>query len=170
MGPTLAGIVLSAIVGACSQPVKLPTHIRTVDCEVSSAVAEGIRRSPLFRRLVERIDTMHGIVYIESRYVMTYPDSRPRVGALQHRVTVAGAYRLLRIVAAPQSGDAFISLLGHELRHAIEVLESDAATEQDIDRLYARIGAVAGNGATETSAALDAERAIRRELKANRKR
>jgi hypothetical protein len=65
--------------------------------------------------------------------------------------------------SAVQSRPIFI--LAHELRQAIEVLEApDVYTENAVDQLIERIGTHVYSGAVETEAALDAERAVRREL------
>jgi hypothetical protein len=62
-------------------------------------------------------------------------------------------------------GDRPIFILAHELQHAIEVLEAPhVSTEHDVDQLFERIGFHASAGDVETQAALDVERAVRREL------
>ena len=70
---------------------------------------------------------------------------------------------------APESGDRSLITLGHELQHAIEVLEAnDVTTEAAVDRLFERIGIRVSAGVMETHAALDVERAVARELSASR--
>jgi hypothetical protein len=64
-----------------------------------------------------------------------------------------------------EQGDRPTFILAHELQHAIEVLEApDVSTEHAVDQLFEQIGTHAHAGVLETHAALDAERAVRREL------
>jgi len=86
-------------------------------------------------------------------------------GALSHSVTTAGAHRVLHVMVGAGQGDRPIAILAHELHHAIEVLEApDVSTEAAVDQLFERIGTRVHGGVVETQAALDAERAVRREL------
>ena len=66
--------------------------------------------------------------------------------------------------------DNAIATVGHELRHALEVLEtSKAITEAEVDALFDRIGWQTSAHTVETQAALDAGNAIARELLASKK-
>jgi hypothetical protein len=72
-------------------------------------------------------------------------------------------------MVAPESGDRRLLTLAHELQHAIEVLEApDVATAGAVDELFERIGTNTSAGVMETQAALDVERAVGRELSADR--
>jgi len=66
--------------------------------------------------------------------------------------------------------DNAIAIVGHELRHALEVLElSTACSEGEVDALFERLGWHAGVRAVETQAARDAGETIERELRAAKK-
>ena len=73
------------------------------------------------------------------------------------------------MTVAPESGDRSLITLGHELQHAIEVLEaSGATTEAGVDRLFERIWVRVGASVMETTSAVSVQRAVARELSANR--
>jgi len=158
---TLASALLAA---NCAATTPVPTQIRTADCVTASLLIDGLARSTTLRRLVDRIGTLNGIVYITSGYVFQPGTRHPLPGALQHRVVVAGSHRLLWITLAPALGNRAVETLGHELQHAVEVLESDAMSDAAITALFERIGMHAGSYVTETEAALTAGRAVAKEL------
>ena len=147
----------------------VPEHLRILDCRMAALVTNGMARSSTLRQLTDTVGTLRGIVYVKTGYYVNPDTKRVLSGALSHRISVAGAYRLLHLMVAPESGDRPLVILAHELQHAIEVLEhSDVATEAAVDRLFDRIGTHTGAGVVETQAAQVAERAVARELSANR--
>ena len=150
---------------SCSAPVP-PYQIRPSTCDLAQAVAAGIARSATFRELVDRIRELNGIVYVNAGRRRLVGTTRFLAGALEHRVTPAGIYRYLYLTVAPESGDDPLITMSHELQHAIEVLQSNATTEADIDALFRSIGAPSGAWSWETQAALEVERAVRKELAA----
>jgi hypothetical protein len=122
-------------------------------------------RSATLRRIIDRVGELNGIVYIQDRYDVNDRTKRVLSGALSHHITVAGAHRVLHLLVAPESGDRQLTTIAHELQHAIEVLEAtEVTTDAAVDRLFERIGVNAGAGVMETRAAVDTERAVRREL------
>jgi hypothetical protein len=139
--------------------------VRPLDCRLAAAIADGLRRSGTFQQLVERVGTLKGIVYIRAKTHVDLRTKRTLDGALSHSVTIAGTYRVLQLTVGVTQPDSSICVLAHELRHAIEVLEApDVRTETAVDLLFERIGTRTNAGVVETQAALDAERAVRREL------
>jgi hypothetical protein len=172
---TTAGLLLAwtlftchasdAALGVC-EVNGVPDYIRSFDCRLAKAIASGLERSKTFRQLVERVGCLQGIVYIEAQYYVRLQTGIVLPGALAHTVTKAGPYRILRVLVGPHSGDRPIVVLAHELQHAVEVLESDATTETEIDELFERIGVRASTGSVETLAARKVERAVARELSA----
>jgi hypothetical protein len=60
-----------------------------------------------------------------------------------------------------------MAIAGHELRHAVEVLGTSAATEAEADALYECTGWPTSSHTFETQAALDADNTIARELRAS---
>jgi hypothetical protein len=170
LGMFLAGAVSDTAAGqaptteGCSAMTALPAHIRLTSCVLAKAVAAGLEGSLTFRRLADRIAALDGIVHVDARYVVRFESRQVLSGALLHRVTRAGKYRLLHITVAPEAGTRPVLTMAHELQHAIEVLESNAMTEGDIERLFTRIGIRVGPGTFETDRALELERAVAREL------
>ena len=71
-----------------------------------------------FKELVATIDRSDGLVYIEEGKC-----GHSVRACLALTVTVAGPYRILRILIDPRGPQRrLISSIGHELRHAVEVL------------------------------------------------
>lgn len=155
---------------ACPAAAAVPDQIRTTSCAMMQAIAIGMSSSPTFRRLLERVAELRGIVYVTAAPLVQTARRKVIDGALQHRVTVAGAYRMLFVTVTPYSDLRPIAILAHELQHAVEVLESDATTAEAIDRLFERIGMRVGAGTTETAAAMDIQRAVVNELATTRRR
>jgi hypothetical protein len=133
------------------------------------AMANGMVRSATLRRMVDRVGELNGIVYIEDRCYVNDRAGRVLSGALSHHITVAGAFRVLHLLVAPESGHRQLTTIAHELQHAIEVLEATEVTsDAAVDRLFERIGVNTSAGVIETQAAVDMERAVGRELSAKR--
>jgi hypothetical protein len=153
----------------CAAREMVPGQLRPLSCRTAAIVANGLARSATFRGLVDRIGQLNGIVYITDRYYVNSQTRRVLSGALSHSVSMAGPHRVLHLMVAPESGDRQLITMAHEIQHAIEVLEAtDVATEAAVDRLFERIGIRVSAGVMETQAALDVERAVARELSANR--
>ena len=149
----------------CAAREAVPAQLRPSDCRLAAAIADGMKRSSTFRRLVEQVGTLNGIVYIQLRQSVNLQTKRVLDGALSHSITTAGPYRLLHVIVGAVQGDRPIYILAHELQHAIEVLGAPhVSTEHDVDQLFERIGLHAFAGDAETQAALDIERTVRSEL------
>jgi len=149
----------------CAAQQNVPIQLRPLDCRLTAAIADGLTRSATFRQLVERVGALNGIVYIHLKPYVNPQTKRVLDGGLSHAVTMAGAHRMLHVMVGAAHGDRPIFILAHELQHAIEVLEApDVSTEDAVDQLFERIGTHVYAGAVETQAALDAERAVKREF------
>ena len=115
-------------------------------------MTDGMARSATLRRAIDRIGELNGIVYIKDAYYVDPRTGRVLSGALSHEITMAGTHRVLHVTVAPESGDRSLITLGHELQHAIEVLEAnDVTTEAGVDRLFERIGVRVGASVMEGS-------------------
>jgi hypothetical protein len=157
-----AGQVFGEPVKACEAQV--PVQIRIVDCQLATAFEQALGRSASLRMLVDRIGVLKGIVYVTVPVNVTAKTTL--LGGFFHQVTSAGDTHILRIALAhePRYSDQSMAILGHELRHALEVLETpDARTEADVDALYGRIGYVRSSGIVETDAAVAMEHQVEKE-------
>jgi hypothetical protein len=161
-GPVLALIgALLADAPAYAQPPCL----RTDDPLVTELVARGLAASDTFRQLYERLEGSDLIVHLQRGTGI------PAGSGYNQFITYAGSRRFLRITLnVDQVSHDAVALLGHELRHAVELAEAPAVDDgDDYGRLYDRIGyqscARAAPRCYETYAALIAGREVLRELK-----
>ena len=172
----LATFTLVPLVGAqalatdsCTGRETLPELIRSSDCRIVARIAEGLRRSSTLRDIVDRIGELKGIVYVDEGSYRQPNTGRVLTGALSHEVRFAGVHTILRVRIANLRGDQTIATLGHELQHAVEVLEVPGARDEAaIDALFDRLGARVYDGIAETARARETELRIRRELAATR--
>jgi hypothetical protein len=170
---SIAPLLLAAVFFATPAPLEpltesavleAPTrHIRTTDRSVRQLLRRGYRESRTFADLVARLQRSNLIVYIESV---------PRLpGALEGRLMIlptAHGQRYVRIQIAPRgSPEDSIALLGHELRHAVEVADAtDVSDSAGLARLYQRIGVPSGPFIYDTLEAQETGRMVRKELAA----
>lgn len=139
-------------------------RIRPQDPRSTQLLRDGMARSETFRALVERIEASQVFVYVS-----VSPFIKSSLAGQLTWMTQAGPYRYLRAtLSADQTSDQAIASLGHELQHAIEVVDDEMVTsEKSLIALYKRIGhpsrAVATAG-WETNAAQEAGFRVRREL------
>jgi hypothetical protein len=138
-------------------------HVRTTDRALGKLLTRGYRGSRTFAALITRLQQSDVLVYIEAV---------PRLpGAIDGRLMMlprAHEYRYVRIeIALRGAPEDTIALIGHELRHALEVAEAPSVGDQDaLARLYQRIGMTGGPHQYETLAAQETARTVRRELAA----
>jgi hypothetical protein len=137
-------------------------RVRTVDRYLNDLLVVGVRRSATFGDLITRVNATDVIVYIEP------VDHLPAtIAGRLMLIPLAHRQRYLRIqVRTGLLPDDLISLIGHELRHALEIAESpDVRDERALITLYKRIGE-AGSGlhAYDTRAAQDTGHQVRAEL------
>ncbi len=138
-------------------------HVRAADQAIAGVLAAGMRRSGTFAHLVLALNKSDVIVYIESGRVL--PTSI--VGRLLLAAGPEGT-RYLRIQVSGHPGtNDMIALVGHELRHALEVAESpDVRDETSLIALYERIGHPStGIHQYDTLAAQATGRQVKAELK-----
>jgi PadR family transcriptional regulator len=161
--PRSAVVMLAATL--VSQVSEDHTHVRASEPRILEFVETGIRRSLTFRHLVDTLDASDVIVYIEPK------QTREELGGyLAHHVTVGGGFRYLRVMIVTQgSENRLISLLAHELQHAVEVAQAPEARDaESLEKMFSRRAMQFGCGGTtcyETQASRDVEDAVRSELK-----
>ena len=161
----VAMLVLSSVLTAQDPNT---CHVRTTEPLVRSLIEQGLARSKTFRRLVTTLDQSDVVVYIDPKI------TRQTLGAyLSHSVVSTGGIRYLHIAVELRGGDIrLVSLLAHELQHAVEVSQDpDARDSEGVDRLFGRLASTRGCGISnceETEAALNVQAAVDAELKAAR--
>jgi hypothetical protein len=140
-------------------------HVRAADKAMAEVITSGLKRSGTFAHLVLALNKSDVIVYIESGRVL--PTSI--VGRLLLAAGPEGTrYLRIQVSGHPGSND-MIAMVGHELRHALEVAESPQVRDEiGLIALYERIGHPTSTGAMhqyDTHAAQDAGRRVKAELK-----
>ena len=138
-------------------------RVRSADRRIVGLLATGMERSPTFAHLVRALNATDVIVYIEPTRLLP----RTLAGRLL-LLPRAGEHRYLRIqVRTDLPRSELIALIGHELRHALEVA-ADPTVRDDraMLALYQRIGrATPGTlHAFDTEEAQVAGRRVRFEL------
>jgi hypothetical protein len=157
MTPTPARIILLLLLvittsrSLTAETVSAPRpHIRTTDRRLMRLVQDGEKTSETFRRLVDRLRQSDVVVYLECGG-----------GSADGRLTfvsAVGGYRYVHVrVARMASADVQIALIGHELRHAVEIADApDVVDSSSLAREYQRIGFVSPSGTTGLSFDSDA--------------
>jgi hypothetical protein len=136
-------------------------HVRATQPGVSRMVRRGFEQSPTFAALMRRLEMSDLSVYIEEV---------PRLpAALEGRLVIqppAHGFRYVRIQFAQRGSPSdVIALLGHELRHAVEVAEAmDVVDAPGLAALYRRIGLDHGGNLFDTIAAQETGRRVLKEL------
>jgi hypothetical protein len=112
-------------------------RVRTTNTRIQELLHQGAARSRTFAGLIAALNHTDVIVYIE-----IVPDLPRSVAGRLLLVPLAGSQRYLRIQVLPEAvaRDA-IALIGHELRHALEIAEAPHVRDQrEMIKLYERIG------------------------------
>jgi hypothetical protein len=137
-------------------------RVRSTDRYIVSLLQTGIERSKTFAELVTALNTTDVIVYIER------VPRLPTTLAGRLLLLPTGEQRYLRIqVRGDLSPVELISLIGHELRHALEIAENPAVRDASaMLALYQRIGhkSSAAEHTFDTREAQTAGRRVRIEL------
>jgi hypothetical protein len=137
-------------------------RVRAVDPHVTGLLEEGLKRSVTFGDLLAAVNASDVIVYIQRVSRL-----EPTIAGQLMIVPVPNAQRYLRIqVLEMLSRDETIAVIGHELRHALEIAAAPAVRDQKgLIELYQRIGEPGGRVHTfDTRDAQNAGRRVLREL------
>ncbi len=163
--PLLLSTTLTASATTSSPYVLLesPTrHVRTTDKNVQRLLRVGVSRSPTFTSLMKRLNASDVIVYIE-----TVPALPTTLAGRLLLMPLANHQRYLRIqITMAGAQNELVALLGHELRHAVEVADApDVRSESGLVHLYERIGMRSNSPhCYETESAQSIARLVRKEL------
>ena len=158
---TVCGVFVSTVLAAQPAAAQDATRVRAVDLGIRPLIARGLERSATFRELVRAIDSGDSYVYVKEG------SCGPGVRACLVSVTSAESVRFVWVKVDVRTVDAeLISLVGHELRHALEVIDEPTVRDDSaMAFLYERIGTHGAGGSIETRAAVVTGRRIRKELR-----
>ena len=157
-------LAASAIIGS---------NVRSTDARLTKVIADGVRHSPLIRRLTDVIDASDVIVYVERGECPSPATSCVLIGPR------AGGVRFLRIRFTIDHGlgkrawhrDELSVMLAHELQHAAEIAQwRDVVDDATLMGAYTRRGLVLSESRLETHAARRAADERRAELRGRRRR
>ena len=141
-------------------------HVRATEQKILKLIDAGLSRSETFRRLVATLNESDVIVYIEPK--LTH---QALGGYLAHNVVAQGNHRYLHIAVQTQGSERrLVSLLAHELQHAVEVAQAPEARDaESLERTFSRLAVMFGCGGTtcyETQAAKNVEHIVNEEFAA----
>ncbi len=112
-------------------------NIRASDEELVALLEDGVRRSPTFKGIVDRLSKSDVILYVR-------PDVTVRNNAPTRLTFLAakGGYRYLVIRVAPgRSKEQQMATLGHEMQHAIVIADAASVVDsQSLKREFERVG------------------------------
>jgi len=140
-------------------------RVRAEDPALSALIRHATDQSATFRSLVEAIQATNGVVYVTRGRCGNHDVS----ACLLLWMTVAGPNRMLRVIVDDRRRSEVDTMasIGHELRHALEVLtESNITTGVGMFNFYRHSGGVPA--VFETDAAIAAGHAVYNELKRRR--
>lgn len=131
--------------------------VRTTSTRLAGLIREGVRFSPTFQALADRLSNSDLIVYVDA-------DCYAPEG-LDGRLTFVGsapAVRYVRIrVAYYPNAARQLAIIGHELQHAVEIADHPAIVdEESLGRVYSRIG-YSNNMLLPRTHTFDTEAAVR---------
>jgi hypothetical protein len=141
--------------------------VRPADARSAAILLDGLRRSSTLRAIVEQIESRNVIVHIE----MWAGLAKKGIAGRLTWVTAAARYRYVRVALSPMlSGNAAISILGHELQHVLEVGDDESIVDNaTLSRYYAKHGiAVRGGLDWDSESARDVGHEVLRDLVAAR--
>jgi len=144
-------------------------NVRASDDDLVSLLAEGVKKSPTLRSLVDRLAKSDVIVYVR----MDVISKGNGTGRLTFLSSNAGYRYLVVHVPSGQSRQKQIAALGHEMQHAVVIADAPSVTDPDsLRREFERIGSVSKspNGrdlSFDSPSAVDTRNRIQRELAAD---
>ncbi len=142
---------------------RLTARVRPNDSRSATLLLRGIERSTTLRLIVDQLETRDVIVYIEM-----HPGLKHQIAGHLTWLTSAGSARYVRISLNPTLGaETLLSVLGHELQHALEVaLAPQIVDETSLEAYYRRHGIQMKlhSSGWDTFAAREAGDLVRREV------
>ena len=135
-----------------------PLRVRTTDRRLQAILHDGVRESPTFRALVDRLARSDVVVYVQC-------DRASAAHRLDGRLTFvssAGGFRYVVVRVAwlnPRARQ--LAILAHELQHAVEIADTPAIVDgASLAREYRRMGYETRRLAAPLGIAFDTHAAI----------
>jgi hypothetical protein len=161
----LIAVILSSASRVTAQPLE---HVRAASPSLRGLIDDGLARSGTLRALVDRLGASDVVVYISCGAIGS--DTALGFGGQLQFVSYAGGVRYAQ--AQLNCGllrDRQIALLGHELRHAVEIAETPEIVDvASFGRYFASHGFEVSEDTRhrtyETDAAQLTQRFVRRDL------
>lgn len=154
---------LEALAAAIGTPA---ARVRGLDRDARQILQRAIEASPTVVRMLTALESSDLIVGVETAPLAKLLHGEARI------VAETPTVRYLRVrLSVPNGEDDLIVVLGHELRHTLEIAGMpDVRDETSLVKVYQRIGTKGrGDGYYETDAALETGSAVARELAARRR-
>jgi hypothetical protein len=157
----LTFVAMSAQPAVTSSALAPLPHLRPLDPLAVDLVSAGTRGSSTFANLLDTLDHATGLVV----YVTTTPAPELR-GSIVFVSRASGVTYLLIRVNTRQIDLDRVSVLAHELAHAVEISRASPpiTSDRELQRLYACIGVDPSGHRLESKAAVRAEQAVHREI------
>jgi hypothetical protein len=135
-------------------------RIRGSDPIIAEAIEQAAEQSPTFNQLLTAITTTNGIVYVH------FGECGRNVRAcLLLGITQAGSNRILHIkVDRRRRGQDLMVVIGHELSHAVELLNEPTIVDATTAQNFYRRNAAVERYNFETEEAIKIELKIDKEL------
>ena len=113
------------------------SRVRALDTELHDAIEEGRAHSAVFRELIAQIDASNVIVFVKVDSFMPAGIQ----GRLTFMSTAAGQRYVMVRIARGLLGAQQVAMIGHELRHAVEIADAESVVDQaTLAAEYRRIG------------------------------
>jgi hypothetical protein len=162
---TLAMVAMAAATAVGAEVGSPDSRVRAASAEARELLVNAVTKSPTVTNLVGEIELSDIVVVIEFRQLPK------RVNGLVQVVTATASVRYLRLALnVPNGRNELMALLGHELRHVVEIAGMPGVRDDaSLAEAYRKAGAsMLRDGYFETEAALETGRAVAREMKARR--
>jgi hypothetical protein len=166
LSPLVVFTALALIATDAASIATAAHHVRALNPGAQRVIDDGVTYSPSVRALIERLEGSDVIVYVQ--------EARAPIGSMHGSLTFVsntGMARYLLIRLFGRSRMQQVSILGHELQHAVEIAERpDIVDEVSLMRAYARFGTVirsnaaGGTHLADTAAAVAMARRVWREV------
>jgi hypothetical protein len=138
-------------------------RLRPYDARAAALLLAGIERSQTIRLLAERLEQHNVVVYIDVQ-----PGMKRHLAGRMVFLASTKSYRYVRISLNPElPNETLVSVLGHELRHALEVAEEPAIVDDASLEAYYKVHGInmrSHVSGWDTQAARDTGDMVRREI------